>query len=169
MIMEKQKKAKLILAEEQIYDEKSYREAAIGFVLDDPSVHSVLISFSNYQAIDDYINLSGKPLSSGSLSFINFLKETYGSLYCRHACGLCENMCPYGVPINTIMRFNHYFMAQGKEKDSMEKYYNLPGRKPDVCSDCKGFCEKACPYGVLIRPLLTLAHRNLSINSGYYS
>lgn len=162
-IKERQKSAELILDEKQLSDKKSYREAAIGFVLDNPSVHSVLISFSNYQDIDDYINLSGRPLSAQDLQFINFMKETCGTLYCRHACGLCENKCPNGVPVNTIMRFNHYFMAQGKEKYSMQKYYNLPGSKPDICLLCEGHCEKACPYGVLIRPLLAMAHQNLSI------
>lgn len=139
-------------------------EAAIGFVLNDPRVHSALISFKNFSDIADYIALSGKQLTAANNLLIKYLQKNMGHLYCRHACGLCEDKCPHGVPINTIMRYNHYFMAQGREKYSIEEYYALPGNKPDICSECKGLCEASCPYGVSIRSLLSIAHQNLSLN-----
>ena len=61
------------------------------------------------------------------------------------------------------MRYNHYFMAQGLEKSSMEKYDNLPGNKADLCQSCEGYCERECPYGVSIQALLSIAHLNLSL------
>ena len=51
----------------------------------------------------------------------------------------------------------------------MQKYQELLGGKPNVCLDCDGFCEKACPYGVLTRPLLAMAHQNLSIEGPNYA
>ncbi len=77
--------------------------------------------------------------------------------------GECESHCPHRVPVNTIMRYNHYFRAQGREKDALEKYANLPGPKADMCEDCSGYCEKICPYGIPIQVLLTLAHQTLTI------
>jgi len=163
-IIEKQANAESFLKEHQLDDENTKREAAIGFVLNDPAVHSALISFKSFTDIDDYISLSGKRLTAENKMMIKSLQESLGHLYCRHACGICENQCPHGVPINTIMRYNHYLMAQGREKYAIKKYYELPGSKPDVCSECEGLCEASCPFGVSIRSLLSIAHQNLSIN-----
>jgi len=162
-IIEKQKKAESFLEKDLLFDNNARREAAISFVLNDPLVHSVLISFKTFQDIPDYVNLSGARLTTKNISMINSLKQSCDYLYCRHACGLCESYCPYGVPVNTIMRYNHYFMAQGREKYAVQKYYELAGSKPDKCLDCDGFCQTACPYGVSIHALLAVAHNNLSL------
>ena len=77
-------------------------------------------------------------------------KEECGELYCRHACGICESSCPHHVPVNTIMRYNHYFEAQGSEKFAMEKYAQLETSKADHCRNCAGWCQTSCPYGVPI-------------------
>ena len=37
-----------------------------------------------------------------------------GQYYCHHACGEGESSCPHHVPVNTIMRYNHYFEVQEK-------------------------------------------------------
>jgi predicted aldo/keto reductase-like oxidoreductase len=65
--------------------------------------------------------------------------------------------------VNTIMRYNHYFEAQGKEKYAMSRYLAIPGAKADICRDCAGYCEKACPYGVPIQGMLAMAHHQLSL------
>jgi predicted aldo/keto reductase-like oxidoreductase len=91
-------------------------------------------------------------------------KSLSGSLYCRHACGECEPRCPNDVPVNTIMRYQHYFMSQGREKQAMEKYAALPRTNAAVCVDCVGHCEMACPYGVKVQGLLMAAHHTLSLD-----
>jgi predicted aldo/keto reductase-like oxidoreductase len=164
-IIDNQAKAGSFLEEQQIFDEAAKKEAAIGFVLKDPAVHSVLVSFRNFHDIQNYVGLSGKRLSARSNSLINSLKTTCSHLYCRHACGICESKCPHAVPVNTIMRYNHYFAAQGLEKSAMKKYDNLPGSKADLCSSCEGYCESECPYGVSIQALLSIAHHNLSLHA----
>lgn len=162
-IIDKQKKAEQFLHKNQLFDNNARREAAISFVLNDPSVHSALISFSTFEDITDYVALSGSRLSAKNISLINSLKENCDHLYCRHACGLCESKCPHNVPVNTIMRYNHYFVAQRREKYAIQKYYELPGTKSEKCLDCEGFCEAACPFGVSIHALLAAAHNNLSL------
>ncbi|MBE0712910.1 MAG: aldo/keto reductase, partial [Candidatus Aminicenantes bacterium] len=57
----------------------------------------------------------------------------------------------------------HYFEAQGSEKFAMEKYAALETPKAGACRTCAGFCEKACPYGVPVRTLLTMAHGHLTL------
>jgi len=162
-IIEKQKKAEQFLQKNRLFDTDARREAAISFVLNDPSVHSALISFSTFEDVTNYVALSGSRISAKNISLINSLIENCDHLYCRHACGICESKCPYNVPINTIMRYNHYFLAQGREKYAVQKYYELPGSISDKCLDCEGFCESACPYGVSIHALLVAAHNNLSL------
>ena len=51
----------------------------------------------------------------------------------------------------------------------MQKYKELKGGKPDVCLNCEGFCEKECPYGVLTRSLLAIAHHNLNFDNPKYT
>jgi len=164
LIIEKQKKAEQFLNENPRFNKATRREAAVSFCLDNPAVSSVLISFRTFEDINNYLVLSGNKLTSKNLSVINTLKENCGFLYCRHACGKCEPSCPLKVPVNTIMRYNHYFTAQAREKYSIQQYSLLAGANAGSCSSCAGYCEEACPYGVPVKTLLTLSHMNLSVD-----
>jgi predicted aldo/keto reductase-like oxidoreductase len=63
------------------------------------------------------------------------------------------------------MRYQHYFMSQGREKQAMEKYAALQRTNAVVCTDCEGYCEAACPFGIKVQGLLTAAHHTLSLSS----
>lgn len=162
-IMKSQEKAMPFLIQHGLSDISARKEAAVSFVLNHPAVSTVLISFSNFTEVADYINLSGSRLDDKKISTVTLLKETLGPMYCRHACGICESSCPAGVPVNTIMRYNHYFMAQSREKYAISQYLGLGKSNAGICTRCQGFCEAACPYGVPIHALLEDAHRNLSL------
>lgn len=162
-IMKSQEQAMPFLMQHGLSDVNARKEAAVSFVLNHPAVSTVLISFSNFTEVADYINLSGTRLNEKSISAIASLKDTFSPLYCRHACGLCESSCPNGVPVNTIMRYNHYFMAQSREKYAISQYLQLGRSNAGKCAGCIGNCEAACPYGVPIHALLEDAHRNLSL------
>ena len=149
------------LKKEEFKDPAKIREAAIRFVLSNPGVHAVLCACNTFDQVESFIKLSGMPLTATDKSTLADYEKDFGRLYCRHACGLCEYKCPHQVPVNTIMRFNHYFTAQGREKHAMNEYSQLEGNRADVCSNCSGDCESACPYKVPIQPLLILAHQNL--------
>jgi predicted aldo/keto reductase-like oxidoreductase len=163
LIMERQKKGEEYLAKVGLSDPASRRKAAIGFVLDNPVVSSVFISFMTFDEIGPYISLSGMKLSDVISENIEMLKRNYGHLYCRHACGICESNCPFGIPINTIMRYHHYYLGQRREKYAMQKYSELPGPKLEKCSACSGNCELACPYDVSIKALLMSACLDLTL------
>jgi predicted aldo/keto reductase-like oxidoreductase len=139
------------------------RAAAIRFCLSNPDVHTVCHSFQNFNDVRDIISLSGGRLSSPDKDKLSAYAKGCGSLYCRHACGLCEPGCPFNVPINTIMRYHHYFEAQGREKYAMEEYATLPGIRADLCLGCEGGCQSACPHNVPIHGLLIVAHQNLAM------
>jgi predicted aldo/keto reductase-like oxidoreductase len=146
-----------------LQDQAEIRDAAIRWVLNDPNVNSVCCSIRNFDQIDQFLKLSGSNLSIYDKKKLAAYKEGLGDLYCRHACGECESDCPKGVQVNTIMRYHHYYAAQGKEKYALKKYALLKSPKADLCMNCQGYCERACPYGVPIQGLLNLAHHDLTL------
>lgn len=137
------------------------RDAAIKFVLGNPGVHTVCCSCRNFDDVENFVKLSGCALSSAETKKLSAYAVGCAQFYCRHACGICESKCPHQVPVNTIMRYNHYFESQGREKYAMQKYAALPGAKADRCFACSGYCETACPYDVPIHGLLGMAHERL--------
>ncbi len=163
-IIVQQNMAKPFIEEHKLEDQGAINKAAVRFVLSNDDAHSTLITFRNYNDINNYINLSGTRLTAQELVMLEHYRNSQGRYYCRHACGICESSCPEKIPINTIMRYNHYFTAQDRQKYAIEKFYGLPRRDLDNCRNCEGFCEKNCPYGVSIRNLLSVALQNLSLN-----
>ncbi|UCE22920.1 MAG: aldo/keto reductase [Candidatus Aminicenantes bacterium] len=148
--------------ENGLTDARQIKAAAFRFVLKHPDVHTVCCHMPNFEEMENFLALSGRTFSSEDANTLTAYQKGYSRYYCRHACGICEPQCPYGVPVNTIMRYNHYFIAQGREKFAMEKYSRLTTTKPTVCEHCTGYCERICPYGIPIQTLLRLAHRRLS-------
>ena len=138
------------------------KAAAIRFVLGNPDADCVLPSITSFEDIDNFVRTSGKPLSSTDKKTLRDYEKSFGTYYCRHACGICETKCPHEIPINTIMRYDHYFHAQHQHDYAKRKYAELSGAKANRCIDCQGYCEAACPYNVPIKGLLTIAHNNLT-------
>jgi ferredoxin len=116
----------------------------------------------NFGEMMRFLRLSGSRLEPRDKALLSANKRECGSLYCRHACGLCEPECPYGVPVNTIMRYDHYFVSQGREEHAMAEYSALQSPKADKCEGCVGHCESACSYGVPVRALLSTARHTLT-------
>lgn len=143
--------------------DKEIRDAAMRFVLSNPNVSTVCVTVLNFEEMRDYLKLSGSRLGPQDKALLSAYSKECGSLYCRHACGLCEPECPHLVPVNTIMRYDHYFVSQGREKHAMAKYAALKSQKADRCQDCAGHCESACPYGVPVKALLAAAHHTLTL------
>jgi len=155
--------AQAFLRAGNLREPEEIRDAAIRFVLKNEAVSSVCIRFSNFDVVDAHLRLSGSELTGKDDKKLSLFRERCGRLYCRHACGECEASCPRGVPVNTIMRYDHYFQAQQREKEAMAKYAALPGEGAAACRDCAGDCQRACPHGVLIQAMLDLAHRRLTL------
>jgi predicted aldo/keto reductase-like oxidoreductase len=140
------------------------RDAAIKFCLSNPDVHSVCPTLNSFEDLEAFTALSGTRLDAEGNAMLADYESGLGRYYCRHACGHCEGSCPQGIPVNTIMRYFHYFAAQGREKYAMEKYSALSRNRADFCADCtESSCEKVCPYGVPVQGLLVMAHQTLSL------
>ncbi len=155
--------AQTFIQKYNLKSEKEISDAAIRFCLSNPNVHTICVTVLNFDEMRNFLKLSGSRLGPRDKALLSAYKNECGSLYCRHACGVCESACPYGIPVNTIMRYDHYFVSQGREKHAMTKYAALETQKADICQSCEGYCQSACPYGVPVRALLSTAHRTLTI------
>jgi predicted aldo/keto reductase-like oxidoreductase len=156
-------RAETFIKKYNLQNPEEVKEAALRFALTNPDVHTVCCSAKTYAEAEQFIRQSGSRLSEKDVVTLARYKKACGALYCRHACGVCEPECHRGVPVNTIMRYHHYFAAQGREKEAMLKYARIPGARAEECGHCPGYCEKACPFGVPIQGLLLLAHDQLTL------
>jgi predicted aldo/keto reductase-like oxidoreductase len=157
------KKAEPFLKKNNLTTPAEITKAALTFVLDNPKVNTLNLAFNNFEDVHNYLKLSGSKMGKNEKKTLASYKKNCSQLYCRHACGICEPHCPYHVPVNTIMRYHHYFDAQGSEKYAMEKYAQLETPKADLCKSCTGHCEQNCPHGVPIQGLLNMAHQHLTL------
>jgi len=160
---EKVDKAEDFIKVHNLQNPEEIKEAAIRFCLENPNVNTVCCLASNYDDLERFIRLSGSRLSDWDRTKIAAYRKGCGELYCRHACGVCEPSCPHGVPVNTIMRYHHYFAVQGREREAMHLYAGIPGVRAEACGDCPGHCEGVCPYNVPVQGMLLLAHEQLSL------
>jgi len=156
-------KAEGFIKKNNLQNPDEIKEAAVRFCLDNPNVNTVCCLPRTYDELGLFLRLSGSKLSDLDKTKLAAYKEGCGELYCRHACGVCEPECPHGVPVNTIMRYNHYFAAQSREKEAMQNYARIPGARADACRECPGHCEAACPHDVPVQGMLLLAHEQLSL------
>jgi ferredoxin len=158
------KKAQDYVKRYNLKNDKEIKDAALKFCLSNPNVNTVCLTVMNYEDARDFLRLSGSRLESKERSLLSAYKKDCGGLYCRHACGLCEPACPYQVPVNAIMRYDHYFVSQGREKHAMTQYAAIQSQA-DICQRCVGHCEFACPYGLPVKALLSSAHQTLAFGS----
>lgn len=163
MLKEMAVRAKSFMETYNLKNPGEVRDAAIRFCLNNSDVNTICFEFDNFDHLESYLKISGTRLSSSEKTKLDVYSKNFGPLYCRHGCNECESSCPHKVPINTIMRYNHYFEAQGREKRAMREYGMLRTAKADICQNCEGLCDTACPFGVPVHGLLTQAHRNLSL------
>jgi uncharacterized protein len=160
---EKFEAAQGFIAAHGLKTKEEIRDAAIRFVLGAPGVHTACCQTQTYADLEAYLKLSGTRLSPAEAGMLEAYGESCGALYCRHACGRCEPGCPQGVPVNTILRYQHYFLGQGREKEALGLYARIPGARADACRGCPAPCEAVCPYGLPVQGMLLAAHDVLTL------
>lgn len=156
-------KADSFIKKHNLKNPAEVRDAALRWVLNNPKVDVLTLAFGSFEDVENLLPISGSRLDSSDKKKLAVFRQGMSHFYCRHACGVCESTCPQNVPVNTIMRYNHYFDANGSEKYAMEKYAALDAARADACRDCNGHCETACPFNVPVKGLLQIAHQQLTL------
>jgi predicted aldo/keto reductase-like oxidoreductase len=139
-----------------------FSHAAFKWVLKHPEVSGLVVTMKTASDIELYLKASGQKFTASDQKVLDRYAALYGRQYCRTGCGICEDACPLGVDIASIMRYRMYFKDYGMEKRAMESYAVLKGRAA-ACADCANpACTGACPHGLPVRDMLCDAHQVMS-------
>ncbi len=138
----------------------SYAQAAFKWVLGNPSVSCLVISFSKLSDIDEYLYASGKRLEEADLDNLRRYDELAAGKHCFQHCGECLDSCPERLAVDDVLRFRMYFEDYGEEREAMRLYAALD-KRAGVCAGCNAPCAGACPYGVSIQERMIGAHEML--------
>ena len=146
-------------------DSVAYSQAAFRWVLQNPSVSCLVISFTKAEQCDEYLYASGTPVRDSDVALLTRYDNLASADYCRPHCGQCLGACPNGLPIDTVLRYDMYHADYGRVEIAREKYAKLVHAKLDAgsCAACPAPCAGACPYELPIRAKMVRAHERLTI------
>ncbi len=140
----------------------AYSQAAFKWVLSNPDVSCLVVSFFELQHVDEYLYASGRGVTPGDVSILEkYDREIRGS-YCSPHCGACLTSCPEKLPIADVLRQRMYFEDYGWEKEGMRLYSRLE-RQASVCASCSAPCLGSCPVGIDIQSRMKGAHDLLTL------
>lgn len=139
----------------------SYTQAAFKWVLANPSVSNLVISFYNDQNLDEYLYASGKSLSTEDIAVLEKYDQLIAGTHCFQHCNACQGACPDALPIHDVLRHRMYFEDYGDQKQAMKLYANLETNAA-ACLTCDAPCTGACPENIPIRDRMIGAHQMLT-------
>ncbi len=142
----------------------AYSQAAFRWVLSNPAVSCLVVSFSQLQHVDEYLYASGQEMRDSDVALLERYDELTKGDYCQPHCGLCLDSCEYDLAINDILRYRMYFKDYGWEKEGMRLYAKLDETSnASQCVTCSAPCTNQCPIGVPIREKMLDADRVLRL------
>jgi predicted aldo/keto reductase-like oxidoreductase len=140
----------------------AYSQAALRWVLSNPDVSAAVISFFEFQHVDEYLQASGGVASEGDLALLAEYDRQIVGTYCAPHCGACLDRCPEGLSIPDVLRHRMYFEDYRDEKEAMRLYAQLD-TQADVCTGCSAPCLGSCPVGIDIPTRTRGAHALLTL------
>lgn len=142
----------------------TYSHAAFRWVLSNPAVSCLVVSFKQPQHVNEYLAASGTELHPRDTALLERYDQLTAGDYCQPHCGLCLDKCPEQLAINDVLRWRMYFRDYGWEKEGLRHYVALD-RDASACVSCPAPCAGACPIGVPIREKMLNAHDLLRLGA----
>jgi predicted aldo/keto reductase-like oxidoreductase len=143
-------------------DRTAYSQAAFKWVLSNPEIACLVVSFFEPQHVDEYLYASGAALEAKDVALLGRYDQAIAGTYCPPHCGACLDHCSEGLAIHDVLRFRMYFEDYGWEKEGMQKYARL-ARNASACLDCAAPCAGSCPVGIPIQQRMSESHELLSL------
>ena len=140
----------------------AYSQAALRWVLSNPDVSAAVISFFEFQHVDEYLQASGGSVTPDDLALLGEYDRQIVGTYCAPHCGKCLGTCPEQLAIPDVLRHRMYFEDYGDEKEAMRLYAALE-KQADVCIGCSAPCLGSCPVGIDIPTRTKGAHEMLTL------
>ncbi len=78
------------------------------WVLSNPAA---VISFFEFQHVDEYLQASGTELSPGDVALLGEYDRQIVGTYCVPHCGACLGSCPVGIDIPTRTKGAHQLLT----------------------------------------------------------
>jgi predicted aldo/keto reductase-like oxidoreductase len=148
------------LADFQV-EKDSYTQAAFKWVLSNPNVSNLVISFHNDQHLDEYLFASGQSINHNDVAVLDKYDQLIAGTHCFQHCGACLDTCPANVPIHDVLRHRMYFEDYGDQKQAMGLYAQLESNA-SACLSCDAPCAGSCPANIPIRERMLGAHQMLT-------
>ncbi len=139
----------------------SYAQSAFRWVLSNPDVSCLVVSFSELAHVDEYIAASGTQPTAGDDALLQRYDQLIAGDYCQPHCGVCLDSCPHDLPINDVLRYRMYARDYGWPSEGQRLYARLE-RDARLCVTCPAPCAGTCPIEVPIRTKMLDAHRVLT-------
>jgi predicted aldo/keto reductase-like oxidoreductase len=143
--------------------QSTFAQAAFRWTLSNPDVNALVVSMTNIDQIDEYLQASGSAsLAAGDLDLLQRYAKLNGTSYCRQACNDCAGACPYEVPIADVLRTRMY-ATDYQDLDFARREYAELDVNASPCLSCSGApCAGACSHGLDIAALCAPTHRILA-------
>jgi predicted aldo/keto reductase-like oxidoreductase len=138
----------------------AYSQSAFRWVLSNPNVSCLVVSFSDQRQVDEYLAASGTALATHDVARLEQYDRVVAGDYCQPHCGLCLDSCPHDLPINDVLRYRMYAKDYAWPEEGTARYAALP-KDASLCVTCPAPCRSACPHGIPIRDAMLDAHRIL--------
>jgi aryl-alcohol dehydrogenase-like predicted oxidoreductase len=140
----------------------SYAQSAFRWVLSNPDVSCLVVSFAKPQHVDEYLAASGTEFTPADEVRLRTYDTLVAGDYCQPHCGLCLSSCPHELAVNDVLRYRMYAKDYGWEREGMRLYAALD-RDASRCLGCPAPCAGACPHGIPIREKMLDAHYTLRL------
>jgi predicted aldo/keto reductase-like oxidoreductase len=129
----------------------TFAQAALRWVLSNPSVDALLISMTSPLLIDEYVAASGAAkISQHDLDLLSRYADLRLGNYCMPGCHACSESCPQDVRISEVLRTRMYEVDYADRVLARAEYAQL-GDAASACVSCAHqACLNACPAGVPI-------------------
>ena len=138
----------------------AYSQSAFRWVLSNPNVSCLVVSFSTPAHVDEYLAASGTALEPHDVARLETYDRLVAGDYCQPHCGLCLDSCPASLPVNDVLRWRMYAKDYGWAEEGRTHYATL-ARDASACVACPAPCRGACPHGIPIRDAMLDADRVL--------
>ncbi|MCL4686812.1 aldo/keto reductase [Myxococcota bacterium] len=140
----------------------AYSQAAFRWVLSNPDVNCLVVSFIEPQHLDEYLFASGGRLAPADHAVLRHYDQQIAGSYCPPHCGACLDRCPEGLAIHDVLRYRMYFEDYRLEKRGLQFYARL-GRNASLCAGCAAPCLGSCPVGIPIPQRMLESHDLLTL------
>jgi predicted aldo/keto reductase-like oxidoreductase len=146
-------------------DDATFSQAALRWVLSNPSVDALIVSMRSEAEVDEFVAASGHTkVTRHDLNLLYQYTALHDATYCRPVCQACVSACPEHVPIADVLRYKMYYSDYGAQDMARTRYAALK-TPAATCLTCENQpCLNACPYGLTIPDLTRQAHRLLHVD-----